>query len=663
MNIKAEKKDMLLMNKIFIHPSNDNGAIYSSIPLTFKIGDTLLKGIPDTFERSFEREITDANITRYTYIGTDIQLGLKIKVTHLEYRDFPVSEWVAEFTNTGDKDTPAISDIMLGGSINGDLKYFAHGNGDTCNEDGYEWFEDTLEGEPMCISSADGMACNGAFPYMKLVFDSFVCRMAVGWPQMWRAYIKKDNESVAFTCGQKRCHMVIRPGETMRSPRLTMMISDGDEARSRNMWRRWYITHILPRENGEPIKPVMCLHYWSCEGKPEHTAATEQNQLAALKEYVESGLTPDVWWMDAGWYKCDYDWWQTGTWKPDEERFPNGFGALGSACEKLGARFLLWFEPERAMPGSELHEEHHDWLIPVEDEAEGHKGCHLLNLGNPEARVWITERVDSIIKEGHISIYRQDCNFDPKPCWEKVEAEDRLGALENLHAQGYLKYWDELIFRNPGLWIDACASGGRRNDLETMRRAVPLHYTDVGYGKHEIKQKQFREMFEWIPYFRSHNMSWDKEAVTELGREWVENDEFSFQNAIAPAVTYMTWYDAPTEQKQRTITAEKLWRRAAELTLSGDYYPLTECNKSVSDWYACQFDDSNAGKGFLQLVRNYAAEADTLTVFPKLWEGKRYVFENSSTGETFEMSAQELQKGFSITIPKRSGVVIFYEIV
>lgn len=60
------------------------------------------------------------------------------------------------------------------------------------------------------------------------------------------------------------------------------------------------------------------------------------------------------------------------------------------------------------------------------------------------------------------------------------------------------------------LWIDSCASGGRRNDLETMRRSVALHYTDVGYGHHPVKQKQHREMFEWMPYFRAHNMSWDK---------------------------------------------------------------------------------------------------------------------------------------------------------
>ena len=49
---------------------------------------------------------------------------------------------------------------------------------------------------------------------------------------------------------------------------------------------------------------------------------------------------------------------------------------------------------------------------------------------------------------------------------------------ENLHVQGYLAYWDALRRRHPGMLIDSCASGGRRNDIETLRRAVPLLRSD-----------------------------------------------------------------------------------------------------------------------------------------------------------------------------------------
>ncbi|MGN1409542.1 MAG: alpha-galactosidase [Eubacteriales bacterium] len=663
MNCRTTAADMALMEKAFVHPSNDTEKMFDEIPLSFRIGDKKFCGIPDFFRRSSEREIVDSNITRYTYTGVCDECGLEIKATHLEYRDFAVSEWTAEFTNNGKEDTPVLSEIMLGGEISGCFREFVHGNGDTCGEDGYEWFRDELKDGGIQINPIDGTSCRGAFPYMKLVFDGFVCRAAVGWPHMWKAVVNRSENGVEYRCGQLRCNMKIHPGETMRTPRLTLMFTDGDEDRSRNIWRRWYMAHILPRENGRPIEPALCLHHWNCEGKPEHTAATEENQVSAIYDYINRGLKPDIWWIDAGWYKCDYDWPHTGTWKPDPDRFPNGFAPIGEACGKNGIRLLVWFEPERVVPGTELHEEHHDWLICERDESKGEHGNHLLNLGIKEACDWLIERVDSIIKEGHIRVYRQDFNFDPKMCWTLAEEEDRIGAIENLHVQGYLRYWDELIFRNPGLWIDSCASGGRRNDLETMRRAVPLHYTDVGYGWHAIKQKQFCEMHEWIPYFRSHNMSWDNESVAADGGEWVNNDEFSFQNAMVPAVTYMTWFNAPDEEFARSIAAEKIWRRAAKLTLDGDYYPLTECRKDTSDWYVCQFDDSDRGEGFVQFIRNNFSPDSEFTAHPHTENGREYLFENSSTGETFRMTSDELNSGLRITLPKRSGVVLFYKIV
>ena len=68
--------------------------------------------------------------------------------------------------------------------------------------------------------------------------------------------------------------------------------------------------------------------------------------------------------------------------------------------------------------------------------------------------------------------------MDPLDLWRQNDAPDRQGITENHHVTGYLAYWDELLRRHPGLLIDSCASGGRRNDLETMRRSVPLWRTD-----------------------------------------------------------------------------------------------------------------------------------------------------------------------------------------
>ena len=42
-----------------------------------------------------------------------------------------------------------------------------------------------------------------------------------------------------------------------------------------------------------------------------------------------------------------------------------------------------------------------------------------------------------------------------------------------------------------------------------MRRSVPLHYTDYGYGDHPVKLAFHHTLYEWIPYFKECTLSWD----------------------------------------------------------------------------------------------------------------------------------------------------------
>ena len=654
MNARTTKQDFRAIGRVY--PTWN--APLAALPISFTYGGKEYRGMPEYSRVS--HELTDANIMRATYTAV-LEAGLEVQLTYTEYRDFPVREWVASFTNTGTADTPILENVKIGGALDGKLTDFVWSNGDTCRDDGYEWFTETFgDKDSLAIGPVDGTSCNGAAPYMQIHMEDYALRIGIGWSAMWEAAVTKCScGGGCYTVGQKRCHMTIHPGETMRTPRLTVLAYTGDEAHGRNLWRRWYLAHILPRENGQPLKPYLCMHNWNCEGKPEHTAATEENQCGAIDRYLAGGLHPDIWWIDAGWYPCDYNWPLTGTWFPDEKRFPKGLGPIGRKCEETGMRFLLWFEPERVVTGTWLHQNHPEWLLSAYDENGNEQSNHLLDLGNREAWTWLVNHVDALIKESHIHIYRQDFNFSPLPIWVTAETEDRIGAVENLHVQGYLAYWDELILRNPGLWIDSCASGGRRNDLDTMRRAVPLHYTDVGYGNHPIKQKQHRALFEWIPYFRAHNMSWDNPDGTYGGAN-NPVDEFAFQCAMAPALTSMTSYLADDAAFAVDRKMVPVWRAAAEIMLRGDYYPLTECRKDPADWYAMQFDDSDAGDGFVQVVRNTRVTEDTCHVQMHTEPGKTYTFTDRLTGNSFAKTAEELADGLDVTLDKRSGVVLFY---
>ncbi|MBR6726485.1 MAG: alpha-galactosidase [Clostridia bacterium] len=649
---RTRKEDMALLPLLAQYTTPEN------IPVSFVYDGRKYHGIPAEFFPKMRREFLDANMTRTT-VNATIDNTVAVTVEYVEYRDFPVTEWVAWFENITGGNSKIISDIKILDTVfEGDNPLFTWGNGDTCGQDGYEFWTEEV-GEKRVIHPVDMTACNGASPFMKYQFDSYGIRIGIGWPGRWQAESEKCEGGVHYTLGQMRCHMYLKPGEKIRTPRVNLLGYTGGEDHGCNLWRRWYFAHILPREHGNPLQPKLVLHTFMVDGKPEFTGATEANQISGIDDYINRGYKPDIWWLDAGWYPCNFYWPGVGTWVENPEHFPNGLGPVGKKCEENDIQLLLWFEPERVTTGSELHRDHPEWCLTVPD-----FGDYMLDLGNPDCVDWLIERVDSIIKRGHVKIYRQDFNFHPNPhhdCWAYHEDEDRVGAMENAHVRGYLRYWDELIFRNPNLWIDTCAGGGRRNEMETLRRSVPLHYTDVGYGHHLIKQKQHRVMFEWTPYFRAHTKNWDNENGDY---EWgVERaiDEFAYHNALTPSVTSMVEHDAPEREFEIARRFDPIWRRAADLMLSGDYYPLTECRKDASDWYAMQFDNPVTREGFVQVIRNTKVTEDSINLkFHLSDDADDYEFENAETGAIRTVTSFGLEGGFKVTLPKRSAEIWFY---
>ena len=392
----------------------------------------------------------------------------------------------------------------------------------------------------------------------------------------------------------------------------------------------------------------------------EFTAATEENQIRYIQRWAQHGIPIDVWWIDAGWYPCynpegQRKWWETGTWMPDPERFPQGFKPISAFAAQQGADLLVWFEPERVRSGSQLDREHPEWLL----KATGSDN-HLLYLGNPACRQWLTDHVCKLIQDNGIKIYRQDFNFEPLKHWRENEAEDRQGMNENLHVQGYLQYWDDLLRRNPGLWIDSCASGGRRNDLETMRRAVPLHYSDFGYGDHPVKLAFHHVLFEWLPYFKESTLAWDLEGPARYDHRV---DDYAYQCGLGPMLMPCIEISRDDYDYDLLRKLVAIWRRAVDLLLAGDYYPLTPIHRTAERWVARQFDCPEEGSGFIQGIRLPACPQEAITITPRALEPDAvYLFENTQSGERRRLTGAELiREGFTIQLPPRSAAIWFYQ--
>src|SRR4029450_2909466 len=106
------------------------------------------------------------------------------------------------------------------------------------------------------------------------------------------------------------------------------------------------------RTHGRPPQPRMLAN--SSRAFTEMEEANEANQIEFIDRYRRERVGVEAWWMDAGWYPSTSGWSQTGTWKVDRQRFPNGLRPISDHAHSAGMQTVLWFEPERVVPGTSL---------------------------------------------------------------------------------------------------------------------------------------------------------------------------------------------------------------------------------------------------------------------------------------------------------------------
>lgn len=624
------------------------------------------------WEFTSERRERDAARTESVMQWGDPRTGLRVRCVSVQYNDFPAQEWTLYFRNDGDKNTPVLKDVLaLDTEFTRDAgsEFVLHGTkGDWCTADSFQPFDKTLGPEANeRFACYGGRPTNAAFPYYNLQFPGGGVLYAIGWPGQWASSFVRDAErGLRVTAGQELLSTSLHPGEEVRSPLIAMVFWQGtDLVRAQNLWRRWMVEHNLPRTAGGKLPPTQVVACSSHQFK-EMTQANEENQKLFIDRYLEEGLKLDYWWMDAGWYPCKGEWPNTGTWEPDAARFPNGLRAVSDHAHAKGVKIIVWFEPERVGSSeSWLATQHPEWLLSEKATVpEAPKGGNfgsgpgkLLNLGNPEARDWLINHVDRVLSEQGIDLYRQDFNMDPLPFWRGADTQDRQGITENLYVQGYLAYWDALRQRHPDLRIDSCASGGRRDDLETMRRAVPLIRSDYLFEPTGQQCHHFA-VASWIPYHGAGYVT-GPSAIGALGQPDIES--YGFRSNMSPSLTLC--YDMRKSDLNYRL-AERLFAqlKSVQPNYLGDFYPLTPYRLDNSVWLAWQYDLPEAGSGVVQVFRRQESGETEMTFKLCALESDAMYEVKDCDGDKAVHSGRDLtEKGIRVQLSEKpSAAVIMY---
>lgn len=630
-------------------PSPGAGRALSTPPFSFIFdGRTSGELLPKwTFAESTER--LDADRTRRTLTWADPETKLEARAVLVEYGDFPTAEWTVYFRNRGVKDAPLLENILALDAVfeRGPAGEFAlhHAAGSLAREDDFEPRVTPLGPNTLTtLSGEKGRPTGGALSIVNLEEPGgHGTIIGVGWPGQWAARFTRDGgRALRVTIGQELACLKLRPGEEVRTPLVVLQFwTGGDRTRAQNIWRRWMVAHNMPAPRGRPVTP----QFGACFGAARPSAAEE---IAELDAYLADGAVLDHWIIDAGWYPMkDAEWWRVGTWDVDAARFPKGLREVADRAHAKGLDFIVWFEPERVSPGTRLDREHPDWIL----KAEGASG--LLDLGNPAARAWAIATLDRWLTEQGVDHLRVDFNMDPLPHWRAADRPDRRGIAENFYVQGFLAFWDELLRRHPGMYIDTCASGGRRLDLETLRRSVPLLRSDYPLSDFTIgtaigQQAQTAGLSSWIPYH---------------GTGAPSSDMYTMRSAYCPA--YRIGYNALDPKRNRVLflrgAAES--RRLIPYWLS-DYYLLTPFGREKSAWLAWQFDAPGKGGGFVQAFRRDASASDTATLRLRgLEAAATYRITDMDSGAERRASGRSLANdGLVVRITTRPGsALVVYE--
>ncbi len=603
--------------------------------------------------------------------------GLEITQSIKEYPNYGATEWVVSLNNNSSEHSGLITELF-DCDIALPFEYDApqtpgfnvkESAAAIYNPKGSVWARDEfvssanyiLPGKTQKYNNDGGRSSNGKAPFFDINRGDKGVICAIGWTGQWQAVFSRDDENINIKTGIQNIGFKLFPGEKIRTSSMLLMRYENGQNNGHIQFRR------LVKEQfsliGKPGRPDQGPHSIMAWG-----ALPTDQMLKRIEQYTKNKLDFEYFWIDAGWYGSPNgycpsehvgDWGtQTGNWAVNTNTHPDGLLEVAKAIKENGMKFLLWIEPERVISSNPTPQEHPDWFFKLPD-GSGKNETWLLNLGNEEALAGTIELVSNFVKDFDLACYRQDFNMDPLKFWQVNDEPERVGMNEIKHIMGLYMFWDTLLERFPHLIIDNCASGGRRIDIETLRRSIPLWRSDYQCtwdADAETSQTHNMGISWWIPY-------------SGTGNGFGIGDTYKARSCYSASFVSSYWgyegMELTEDQPLEWVRQIRKEYKRVRPYFSCDYYPLTEVTSVDSSWAASQYDRPEKGDGIVTVFRRVLSPCETARFdLGGIMTGASYSFEDADTGEIIKIGADELaEKGLVVAMPeKRSSKIYFYTV-
>lgn len=562
-------------------------------------------------------------VATWQFKSADGKLGVQVDVE--EFADFPgfyrLSSRVRNLSDA--ESTGLVQDLKIFSSrlplpsassaVTLDLL-----RGSPCAPIDFEAYSERVApGSSATLSTPSGRSSNEVSPFIEANVDAETgWFFAIGWTGRWSAEFTNAEGALGVQIGMLKTGFQLKPYESLLQPSVLFATRTGQTRSAfKTIVHRFMIAHNAPRDaEGAVQAPIVALTAGGGNKTP-------QMMLDVLNYGLKNKLDFDVFWVDAGWYgaphedehysNCGPNWYKyVGDWRVNTTTHPTGdLLPIANALHESGKRFLLWFEPERI---------HGDTPIAKVDPFNKHHG--LGYYGDPRSFDYIEKTIFGVIEKHHIDVYRQDFNMDPAGAWDAIDAQEganRVGVAEAKHVEGLYRFLDDMRARFPWIMQENCASGGRRIDLEMVKRAHSYCRSDYYIGQKEgdtcftLGQNMTHNLTPYLPF-----QGGETNCVPNF-------DDYGFMS-VASSGTVFTPTDLDGGIVKREFSAEETawfkkmlgWAHRLKKYYMGDFYQLTGDATATDDaWCAWSCDLPQEGEGFAIAFRRAKSDVASMT-FP-----------------------------------------------
>ena len=608
------------------------------------------------------------------------QKGVVVTAVKNEYPELKASEWVLWFENKSGNDSLVFSEINdcdtiiklkniipeeeQGGyrkvygmpcitAMNGMISSRLYWINDRLSAREYELQDEYInDNATKSFKNINACSSDGMMPFFDVHAGGNGAIVAIGWTGGWRADFLRSGDNINIKTGLQNAKFYLKDGEKIRTTSVLIMNYSEDDDKSNNFRK-------LIRENFS--------HMARTNAKREGLLATElwgslpsDEMVKRIKEFKKYGVEFEDMWIDAGWYgtgevgpSAFSSGWraQTGDWRVNTTIHKKELCDVRDAANEAGMHLMLWLEPERAIEGTPMTKEHPEWFLKEDCDEDVCEINNILYYGNDEALEYAYETISGYIERLRLSCYRQDFNTSLTRYFEKNDEENRVGITEIKHIMGMYRLWDRLLENYPHLIIDNCSSGGRRFDIETLKRSIPFFRSDYQCNFNAnptVLQTHNSNISLYLPYNGCTNKT--KADTYSARSSYSSSWGGAFYNAI-----FQTMSEEDFEWAANICREYKAIRKY----FSKNFYNHASYVFDETAWCIWQYHDTDSDSGIVMAFRRAQSPFDSATVKLKgAKENVKYNFTNFDTNCVY--NGNNIIK---IELPeKRSCTIIEYKL-